>query len=117
MEVLRAHFRPEFLNRVDETVVFLPLRRDQIARIVDLQMQRLRQRLEERKLKLDLTDAARTFMADAGYDPVYGARPLKRYVQQAVETPLARELVSGKIRDGQHVTVDVQNDALVFNAK
>ena len=80
-------------------------------------MQRLRQRLEERKIKLDLTDAARTFMADAGYDPVYGARPLKRYVQQAVETPLARELVSGKIRDGQHVTVDVQNDALVFNAK
>ena len=90
---------------------------EQIARIVDLQMQRLRQRLEERKIKLDLTDAARTFMADAGYDPVYGARPLKRYVQQAVETPLARELVSGKIRDGQHVTVDVQNDALVFNAK
>ena len=117
MDELRAHFRPEFLNRVDETVVFLPLRRDQIARIVDLQMQRLRQRLEERKIKLDLTDAARTFMADAGYDPVYGARPLKRYVQQAVETPLARELVSGKIRDGQHVTVDVQNDALVFNAK
>ena len=114
MEELRAHFRPEFLNRVDETVVFLPLRRDQIARIVDLQVNRLRKRLEDRKIRLELTDGARSFIADAGYDPVYGARPLKRYVQQAVETPLAKELVGGNIRDGQCVTVDAAEGKLQF---
>ena len=116
MEELRAHFRPEFLNRVDETVVFLPLRRDQISRIVELQMARLRKRLEDRKIKLNMTDAARIFISEAGYDPIYGARPLKRYVQQAVETPLARLLVGGKIRDGQTVTVDVKDEQLDFTA-
>lgn len=116
MEDLRAHFRPEFLNRVDETVVFLPLRRDQISRIVELQMARLRKRLEDRKIKLNMTDAAKSFISEAGYDPVYGARPLKRYVQQAVETPLARLLVGGKIRDGQTVTVDAKDEQLVFTA-
>ena len=116
MEELRAHFRPEFLNRVDETVVFLPLRRDQISRIVELQMARLRKRLEDRKIKLNMTDAARIFISEAGYDPIYGARPLKRYVQQAVETPLARLLVGGKIRDGQTVTVDAKDEQLDFTA-
>lgn len=116
MEDLRAHFRPEFLNRVDETVVFLPLRRDQISRIVELQMARLRKRLEDRKIKLNMTDAAKSFISEAGYDPIYGARPLKRYVQQAVETPLARLLVGGKIRDGQTVTVDAKDEQLVFTA-
>ena len=116
MEELRAHFRPEFLNRVDETVVFLPLRRDQISRIVELQMARLRKRLEDRKIKLNMTDAAKNFISEAGYDPIYGARPLKRYVQQAVETPLARLLVGGKIRDGQTVTVDVKDEELTFTA-
>ena len=116
MEDLRRHFRPEFLNRVDETVVFLPLRRDQVGRIVDLQMARLRQRLTERKISLELSDAARDFIADAAYDPVYGARPLKRYVQHNVETPLARQLVGGTIRDGQHVLVDVRDGALTFTA-
>jgi ATP-dependent Clp protease ATP-binding subunit ClpB len=114
MSALRAHFRPEFLNRVDETVLFLPLKRDQIERIVDLQAVRLQARLDARKIKLSLTDAARAFIAEAAYDPVYGARPLKRYVQQRVETPLARELLSGGIRDGQNVVVDVKNDGLVF---
>ncbi|MBO4300857.1 MAG: ATP-dependent chaperone ClpB [Desulfovibrio sp.] len=112
---LRTHFRPEFLNRVDETVLFLPLRRDQIVRIVDLQTERLCARLTERKIKLQLSEAAREFIAKAGYDPVYGARPLKRYVQQAVETPLAREIVSGKIHDGQTVTVEVKGESLSFN--
>ncbi len=116
MNELRAHFRPEFLNRVDETVLFLPLKRDQIASIVDLQMARLRIRLDERKIRLELTEAARAFIAQAGYDPVYGARPLKRYVQQSVETPLARELVAGKIRDGQCVTIDVADGMLHFTA-
>ena len=116
MEDLRAHFRPEFLNRVDETVVFLPLRRDQINRIVDLQLARLRKRLEDRKIRLDMTDAAKDFIGEAGYDPIYGARPLKRYVQQAVETPLARLIVGGKIRDGQGITVDVKDEELSFTA-
>lgn len=116
MEDLRAHFRPEFLNRVDETVVFLPLRRDQINRIVDLQLARLRKRLEDRKIRLDMTGAAKNFIGEAGYDPIYGARPLKRYVQQAVETPLARLIVGGKIRDGQGVTVDVKDEELTFTA-
>ena len=114
MEELRRHFRPEFLNRVDETVLFLPLRRDQVTRIVDLQMDRLRKRLEERKITLGITDAAREFIAGEAYDPVYGARPLKRYVQQYVETPLARELVSGRILDGQAVQIDVRDGELVF---
>ena len=114
MEELRRHFRPEFLNRVDETVLFLPLRRDQVTRIVDLQMDRLRKRLEERKITLGITDAAREFIAGEAYDPVYGARPLKRYVQQYVETPLARELVSGRILDGQAVRIDVRDGELVF---
>ncbi|WP_300802755.1 ATP-dependent chaperone ClpB [uncultured Desulfovibrio sp.] len=110
MEDLRHHFRPEFLNRVDETVVFLPLRRDQVGRIVDLQIDRLRRRLEERKITLDLSDEARDFIADAAYDPVYGARPLKRYVQHHVETPLARKLVGGEFRDGQHLRLTVNAD-------
>ncbi|MDR2054424.1 MAG: ATP-dependent chaperone ClpB [Desulfovibrio sp.] len=114
MSALRAHFRPEFLNRVDETVLFLPLRREQIKRIVDLQTARLQARLDARKINLALTGAARAFIAEAAYDPVYGARPLKRYVQQHIETPLARELLSGGIRDGRNVVVDVKDDVLVF---
>ena len=114
MADVKRFFRPEFLNRVDETVVFLPLRRDQIGRIVELQLKRLRARLEERKIRLSMSDEARDFVAEAAYDPVYGARPLKRYLQQAVETPLARELVSGRIRDGQHVRVEVKDGKLAF---
>ncbi|MDR1776237.1 MAG: ATP-dependent chaperone ClpB [Desulfovibrio sp.] len=116
MDALRAHFRPEFLNRVDEIVLFLPLRRDQIERIVDLQAARLQARLDDRKIKLTLSDAARAFIADAAYDPIYGARPLKRYVQQHLETPLARQLLAGAVRDGQQVLVDVDGDALSFTS-
>lgn len=114
LEELRAHFRPEFLNRVDETVLFLPLRREQVGRIVELQLNRLRHRLEERQIRLDMTAGARDFVAEVAYDPIYGARPLKRYLQQAVETPLARELIAGSIHDGNHVMVDVQDNKLVF---
>lgn len=114
MDELRAHFRPEFLNRVDETVLFLPLRREQVGRIVELQLGRLRRRLEDRQISLSMTDQARDFVAEVAYDPIYGARPLKRYLQQAVETPLARELVAGKIHDGSHVMVDVANGQLTF---
>ena len=114
MEELRRHFRPEFLNRVDETVLFTPLSQSEIGRIVDLQVLRLRKRLEERKVSLGMTDAARAFVAGAGYDPVYGARPLKRYIQHNVETMLARKLIAGDIRDGQEVTVDVREGVLTF---
>ena len=117
MEELRAHFRPEFLNRVDETVVFLPLKREQVGKIVELQLARLRKRLEERQIRVDMSDAARHFVADAAYDPVYGARPLRRYLQQHVETPLAREIIEGKIRDGQHVLVDISQGQLIFRAE
>ncbi len=117
MEDLRNHFRPEFLNRVDETVVFLPLRRDQIGKIVEFQLRRLRKRMEERKIKIHMSDEARDYIANAGYDPVYGARPLKRYIQQAVETPLAREIISGKIHDGEEVHIEVKDGELAFEAK
>ena len=116
MEELRRHFRPEFLNRVDETVLFTPLTQDQISRIVDLQLARLRGRLTERKIALEMSDAAKVFVAEAGYDPVYGARPLKRYIQHNVETPLARRLIAGEVREGQAVTVDVRDGALVFES-
>ncbi len=114
MEELRNHFRPEFLNRIDETVLFTPLTLQQIERIVDLLLERLRIRLEERKIHLSLTEAARIFVAEAGYDPVYGARPLKRYLQHHVETPMARKLIAGDILEGQGVTLDVQDDMLIF---
>ena len=115
LEELRRHFRPEFLNRVDETVLFTPLSRDQIGAIVELQLARLRKRLEERKITLRLSDAAKEFVANAGYDPVYGARPLKRYIQHTLENMLARKLIGGEVLDGQEVVVDVQDDALTFN--
>ncbi len=114
MDELRQHFRPEFLNRIDETVLFTSLTLEQTARIVDLQLERLRHRLAERKVKLDMTDAARAFVAEAGYDPIYGARPLKRYIQHHMETPLARKLIAGEILDGHTVQVDVENEQLRF---
>ncbi len=114
MAELRTYFRPEFLNRVDETVLFTPLSLGHITRIVDLQLHRLRSRLEERKIQLDITEHARTFVAEAGYDPAYGARPLKRYIQSYVETPLARKLIEGKILDGETVSVDLLDEELTF---
>jgi ATP-dependent Clp protease ATP-binding subunit ClpB len=111
---LRLHFRPEFLNRVDEVVLFTPLTLQQISRIVDLQLELLRRRLADRHISLDLKAQAREFIARAGYDPVYGARPLKRYLQRAVETALARKLIAGEITDHSRVTVDVDGDSLVF---
>ncbi|MCT4533783.1 ATP-dependent chaperone ClpB [Halodesulfovibrio sp.] len=107
MQELRKHFRPEFLNRVDETVLFKPLSREQIKEIIELLLGRLRGRLKDRKITLELTDAARNFIADNAYDPVYGARPLRRYLQQKIETTLARQLIGGELREGQHVIIDV----------
>jgi ATP-dependent Clp protease ATP-binding subunit ClpB len=106
MNELRAHFRPEFLNRVDETIVFHSLSESQLKEIVVIQMQRLLERLEERHVTLELTDRAKEHLVEAGYDPTYGARPLKRAIQREIENPLGRLLLEGKIRDGQQVVVD-----------
>ncbi len=116
LDVLRQSFRPEFLNRVDEIVVFHPLAREQLRKIVDVQLARLRKRLEERKIELDLTDAARDYLADKGYDPVYGARPLKRMIQRELETALGRKLLLGEIRDGSRVTVEANSRGLEFRS-
>ena len=112
---LRAHFRPEFLNRVDDIVVFSPLGREQIQDIVELQFTDLRSRLAERQIRIELTPAARQLIADRGYDPVYGARPLRRYISHEIETRLGRALLSGQVMDGSTVTLDVQDGDLVFN--
>jgi ATP-dependent Clp protease ATP-binding subunit ClpB len=113
-EGLRDHFRPEFLNRIDEIVEFRSLTREQIREIVDLQLERLRARLADRGLGLELTDAAEEAIAEAGWDPAYGARPLKRAIQRLVENPLALRLLEGDFVDGDVVRVDAQNGDLVF---
>jgi ATP-dependent Clp protease ATP-binding subunit ClpB len=113
-EALRDQFRPEFLNRIDEIVVFSPLEREQLTEIVDLQLQRLQDRLAERKLELDVTDAAKELVAEEGWDPAYGARPLKRAIQRLLENPLARELLAGRFAEGDTVLVDVRDGELVF---
>jgi ATP-dependent Clp protease ATP-binding subunit ClpB len=114
LDILRQSFRPEFLNRVDEIVVFHPLTREELRQIVEIQLTRLRTRLEERKVDIQLTDAARDYFAEHGYDPVYGARPLRRLIQRELETALARKLLSGEIRDGDHVVVDAGPRGLEF---
>ena len=106
LEHLRAEFRPEFLNRVDEIVVFRPLAREDLGHIVEIQLGRLRHLLEDRKITLELSDAARETIADAGYDPVYGARPLKRAIQRLVQDPLALRILRGEFKPGDHVLVD-----------
>jgi ATP-dependent Clp protease ATP-binding subunit ClpB len=113
-EAMRETFRPEFLNRIDEIVVFEPLTREQIGEIVELQLERLRARLAERGLSLELTDAAKEQLAEAGWDPTYGARPLKRAIQRLVENPLALRLLEGEFEEGDTVRVDAQNGELVF---
>lgn len=105
MAVVRAHFRPEFLNRIDEIILFHRLRRDQMASIVDIQFARLKKLLEERKIVLALDNSARQWIADKGYDPVYGARPLKRVIQKYVQDPLAEQILAGRITDGETVPV------------
>ena len=117
MGELRQHFRPEFLNRIDDVVLFKPLTLEEIERIVDLLLVALRDRLEERGAKLTLTPAARAFIAREGYDPVYGARPLKRFLQREVETPLARKVLEGSVGEGNDVDVDVADGKLVFRTK
>ena len=112
LDALRRQFRPEFLNRVDEIVVFRALTEAELAKIVEIQLEGLRKRLAERRITLEVTEAAKAHLARVGYDPVFGARPLKRAIQREVETPVARLIVAGKLRDGGAVRVDVVGDAL-----
>jgi ATP-dependent Clp protease ATP-binding subunit ClpB len=113
MAELRGHFRPEFLNRVDDIILFKPLTLEEIELIVDLQIADVRRRLVDRRLDLELTEPARALIAQAGYDPVYGARPLKRFIQREVETRIGRALLAGDIPDGSTITVDAERDELV----
>ncbi len=115
MEALRQHFRPEFLNRVDEIIFFHPLSRRQLASIVDIQLRGLVKRLEERKIQVTLTDAAKDFLVREGYDPIYGARPLKRTIQRRVLDPLALRVLEGEFGEGDHVVVDAGPDGLRFS--
>ncbi|HBI04384.1 MAG TPA: type VI secretion system ATPase TssH, partial [Paenibacillaceae bacterium] len=114
---LRASFRPEFLNRVDDIILFKPLSITEIGAIVDLLVQSLGQRLADRKMVLELTKQAKEYMAQEGYDPVYGARPLKRFIQRHLETVIAREIIAGKLRDGDQIVVDYQNGKLTVEVK
>ena len=112
---LHEFFRPEFLNRIDEIVEFAPLTKDQLAEIVELQLERLRARLAERGIELEVTDDAKEVLAEAGWDPTYGARPLKRALQRLVENPLALRLLEGEFGDGDWVRVDAKDGELVFS--
>ena len=114
MEIVGTHFRPEFINRVDDVVVFHPLSREHIRRIVDIQLGYLHDRLADRDMRIRLSEAARDKLADAGFDPVYGARPLKRAIQQQVENPLAQEILQGRFRPGDVIEVGVAEDRLAF---
>lgn len=113
-DALHAHFRPEFLNRLDETIIFHSLRREELRQIVALQVNRLRERLGDRKLGLEISDTAADWLANAGYDPVYGARPLKRAIQRELETPIAKSILAGLYGDSQIVHVDVDEERLSF---
>jgi ATP-dependent Clp protease ATP-binding subunit ClpB len=110
LELLKQSFRPEFLNRIDETVIFNRLEKNEINKIVDIQLTRLSQRLAERKITLNVTDAAKSLLAERGYDPMFGARPLKRTIQSDLENPLAKQVIAGTIKDGETVTADVSSD-------
>jgi ATP-dependent Clp protease ATP-binding subunit ClpB len=114
MEIVAQHFRPEFMNRVDDIVVFHPLGREHIRAIVDIQLGYLHERLADRDMTIVLSDAARDKLADAGFDPVYGARPLKRAIQQQVENPLAQEILQGRFNPGDTIEIGVSEDHLEF---
>ena len=114
---MRASFRPEFLNRIDEIILFHRLRRDDMTKIVDIQMGRLAKRLADRKITIKLEDSARKWLADEGWDPAYGARPLKRAIQKSVEDPLAEQILAGAIKDGEQVVISADRQGLTFNGK
>ena len=114
MSALRSHFRPEFLNRIDETVLFKPLTLQEITGVVELLLQELRERLAQQDITLEIDKAAEEFIAKEGYDPVYGARPLKRFIQQHLETRLARLIVGGDLQEGATATVSIEDNQFVI---
>jgi ATP-dependent Clp protease ATP-binding subunit ClpB len=114
MDTMRHSFRPEFLNRIDETIIFLNLKQEQIGKIVDIQMQHLAGRLAEQNIELILSDSARDLIAREGYDPIYGARPLKRVIQRQIENPLAMEILEGKIAEGDRISAETDGDQVIF---
>ncbi|MCS6814868.1 MAG: AAA family ATPase, partial [Cyanobacteria bacterium] len=114
LEAMRSHFRPEFLNRIDETIIFHPLMKSELRQIVQLQVKRLEERLADRKIALAISDAALDFLAEVGYDPVYGARPLKRAIQRELETPIAKAILRGEFTDGSTIHVVVKNERLAL---
>jgi len=116
LQVLRDHFKPEFLNRIDDIVVFDQLSRDEIAKIIDVQLEKLRKNLEERGIAIELDDSARELLIQEGYDPIYGARPLKRAIQTMIQNPLAVKLLKGEIGGGQTVKASAQDGQIVFSA-
>jgi ATP-dependent Clp protease ATP-binding subunit ClpB len=117
MDALRQHFRPEFLNRVDEVIIFDRLGEDHLKKIVEIQLNRLTRRLQQQNIVLELSDPAKAFIAREGYDPVYGARPLKRAIQRHILDPLSMDILEGKFREGQTILVDAKDSSLTFSAK
>jgi ATPases with chaperone activity, ATP-binding subunit len=117
-KILEAHFKPEFLNRIDEIIIFKPLTKEVIFKIVDLQIDLLRQRLQDKKINLILKDKAKEVLAERGFDPVYGARPLKRTIQKEIQNPLAMKILAGEFKEGDTVIIDVnQAGDFVFKKK
>jgi ATP-dependent Clp protease ATP-binding subunit ClpB len=117
MGIVRSHFRPEFLNRVDEIILFHRLRREDMGAIVDIQFGRLARLLEDRKVTLDLDAKGRAWLADKGYDPAYGARPLKRVIQKEVQDPLAEMILAGEIADGQTVAISADRGGITIDGR
>ncbi|MEM2899562.1 MAG: AAA family ATPase, partial [Thermoplasmata archaeon] len=117
LDALRAQFRPEFLNRLDEIIIFKALGKEEIKQIVDIQIERLRARLANRQIDIELTDKAKQFLAEEGYDPTYGARPLKRVIQKKIQDVLAVKVLRGEIKDGDKVLIDAKGSELVFTKK
>ena len=112
--VMRERFKPEFLNRVDETIFFKALNLQQLSAIVDIQMNNLRSLLKEHNLSIEITEDAKEFLATRGFNPIYGARPLKRVIRQLIENPLSKEILAQKFSDGDCINIDITNDELVF---
>ena len=117
LEAVKTHFRPEFINRLDDLVVFQGLRKGQIKQIAEIQLRRLQARLADRQLKLHVSDEALTHISDVGFDPVYGARPLKRAIQQELENPLAQKILSGEFKPNDEIEVSMHDYQLVFQTK
>jgi ATP-dependent Clp protease ATP-binding subunit ClpB len=117
MELLGQSFRPEFLNRIDDTIIFHSLQKSQLRGIIQIQIQRLINRLADRKIGLEMTEEAIDFVAEVGYDPLYGARPLKRAIQRELETAIAKGILRGDFKEGESIVVKVVNERLNFSAK